>query len=77
MDKYTCIIVDDEPQAIELLSDSLRSLYSDLEIAETYTQWAPAFEAVRHGNYDLLFLDISIRDKSGLDLVRFAPELKS
>lgn len=77
MSKYTCIIVDDEPQAIELLADSLHSLYPDLEIAATYTQWAPAFETIRNGHHDLLFLDISIRDKSGLDLVRFVPELKS
>jgi two-component system LytT family response regulator len=77
MDKYTCVIVDDEPQAIELLSDSLRALYPDLEIVETYTKWSPAFEAIRNGHYDLLFLDISIRDKSGLDLVRFTPEIKS
>jgi two-component system LytT family response regulator len=77
MNKYTCMIVDDEPQAVELLADILSSLYHDIEITGTYTQWSKALEGIRSQPSDLLFFDISMQGKSGLDLVRYLPGLKS
>ncbi len=74
---YTCIIVDDEPKAIELLSDSIHDLFSNIDIISTHTSWKTAIGEIRKNDFDLLFLDISMPQKSGIDLLELAPELKS
>jgi two-component system, LytTR family, response regulator len=75
--KYTCIIVDDEPKAIELLSDSIHDLFGNLEIISTHTSWKTAITDIRSKEFDLLFLDISMPQKNGIDLLALVPELKS
>lgn len=77
MNKYSCLIIDDEPQAIELLADILSALYPDIHIAGTYTQWSKALDGIRNHPCDLIFMDISMQGKSGIDLVRYLPGLKS
>lgn len=77
MDIYTCLIVDDEPKAIEMLEYNLNMFYKNIEVKGTYTHWDDALDAVRNSNADILFLDISIQDKNGMDLVRYAPGLES
>jgi two-component system LytT family response regulator len=76
-DKYTCIIVDDEPKAIELLVDHLATLFKKIEVLGTYTQWDLAWDALQNNEYDLIFLDISMQGKSGLDLLRLLPKTGS
>jgi two-component system LytT family response regulator len=75
--KTTCIIIDDEPKAIELLVESLNSLYADLEIVNTYTSPTQALNALRSTHCDIVFMDISMPGKNGLELLRLAPDLKS
>lgn len=74
--KYRCIIIDDEPKAIELLKSSLDELYSNIQVIETYTSWKPALERLRSNGFDLLFLDISMPQKTGFDLLKLVPDLK-
>lgn len=73
MNKVTCMIIDDEPQAIDLLAEQLSSLYENLEIVATFSHWNKALEGMRHQEADIIFLDISMNGKSGLDLVRCLP----
>jgi len=75
--KYTCIVVDDEPKAIELLCDSIKSLFNNIEILSTHTSWKTAIADIRQNNFDILFLDVSMPQKSGIDLLALVPELKS
>lgn len=77
MSTYTCIIIDDENKAIELLSDTIKELYDNIEIIGTYTSWKEAVIALKKGNYDLLFLDVSMPEKTGFDLLAFVPNIKS
>lgn len=74
---YRCIIVDDEPKAVELLQDSISELYVNVEIAETFNSWKPALQAMKTNDYDIVFLDISMPQKNGMDLLALVPELKS
>lgn len=67
---FSCIIIDDEPQAIELLSESLAIINKDIEVCRTCTSWNQALEALRADSYDLVFLDISIQGRNGMDLLR-------
>jgi two-component system, LytTR family, response regulator len=77
MNKYTCIIVDDEPQAIDLLTDILSDLYKDLEVIAAYTQWSKALDGIRNQPPDLVFMDISMQGKTGIELVRYMSGIKS
>ncbi len=76
-DKYRCIIVDDEPKAVELLMDSIEDLYENIETVASYNNWKPALQAMRMQDYDIVFLDISMPQKNGMDLLALVPELKS
>lgn len=78
MKKYNCILVDDEPLAIELLSDMLDTFYADkIHIAGTYTHWSKAVEVLRAEEYDILFLDISMQGHNSIDLVKAMPAIQS
>ena len=73
---YTCIIVDDEPQAIDLLVEDLANVSPNLEVVSTFTSWSKALEGLRTIPCDILFLDISMQGRSGMDLLRCIPGLK-
>lgn len=77
MNKYSCIIIDDEWHAIELLKLLVNMLNSNLEIINTYTSWSKAVEGLRSIECDILFLDISIEGKNGMDLLKLVPDLQS
>lgn len=77
MTPYTCIIIDDEHHAIGLLSARLKMLYNNIEVTGTYTTWTDGLEAVRRNIADIVFLDISIDGKNGLDILRLVPTLES
>lgn len=72
---YNCIIVDDEQDAIDLLSARIAYLYDNLSIADTFAHWEDALIALRNKKYDIVFLDISMPGKSGLDLLKLLPGL--
>ena len=74
---YKCIIVDDEPKAVELLQDSITELYGNVEVVASYNNWKPALQAMKTQDYDIVFLDISMPQKNGMDLLALVPELKS
>jgi two-component system, LytTR family, response regulator len=76
MDRYSCIIVDDEPKAIKLLKDQIETLYSNIDIVSTYTTWKTAFDALRKNDVDILFMDISMPQKNGINLLKLLPELR-
>jgi len=75
--KFTCIIVDDEPKAIELMSESLVTLYSNIEILHTFTSSVQALNTLRDTQCDIVFLDITMPGKNGLELLKLVPNLNS
>lgn len=68
------IIIDDEPKAIELLKKRLSILFPNLTCYETYTDWAGAIEPLRKELVDVVFLDISMPEKSGIDFLKLFPD---
>jgi two-component system alkaline phosphatase synthesis response regulator PhoP len=69
MDRKRVLVVDDEPQ----IADVLR-VYLEREgmVVETSTSVAEALGALERATPDLLVLDISLPDGSGLDVLRAA-----
>ena len=74
---FRCAIVDDEQDAIDLLTSRLERLYTNLYVTDTFTTWADALHALRTNEFDILFLDISMPEKSGFDLLKLLPGLES
>jgi len=74
---YTSIIIDDEQLSIDLLQENLASVAPYIDVTETSTSWSKALEALRRTPYDIIFLDISMQGRNGMDLLKIVPELKS
>ena len=71
--KLTCIIIDDEPLAVELMeSYVLKTPY--LELAGSYGSGTAAYAALREHPVDLLFCDIQMPGLNGMELSRMLPE---
>lgn len=77
INSISCIIIDDEPKAIELLKESLSYLYPAMDIIGTYTSWKTALEALREKPSDILFSDISLPGKNSMEILKLIPELDS
>ncbi len=69
MKKYRCIIIDDEPLAIDKLSRFIEKEKSFV-ISAKYTSVTDAEKAQNFNNVDLVFLDIQMPVMSGMDLAK-------
>lgn len=67
--KAKCLIVDDEPLAIEVLKSHLGKLNS-IEIAGTAGDAIEAFDFLNKNRVDLIFLDIHMPEMKGTELIK-------
>nr|WP_199082016.1 LytTR family DNA-binding domain-containing protein [Pedobacter sp. ASV19] len=67
--KIRCLIVDDEPLAIQLLQKHIAQL-DFFEVMATCNNAATTLEILSRQPIDLLFLDIKMQQLSGLDLLK-------
>jgi len=73
--EINCVIIDDEEKAIEVLAERLSIFFPQINIVGKFTEWKKGLEALRTIKTDLLFLDISMPEKSGLDLLKLFPTI--
>lgn len=66
-----CVIIDDEPLAIELMERHIAQL-EHLEVIGTFKNAIAAFEFIKTNHVDLLFLDIQMPMLSGIDFLKSA-----
>jgi DNA-binding LytR/AlgR family response regulator len=64
-----CIIVDDEPLAIEIL-ESYVSKVEQLQLVTTFRNAVTAFTFLQQNQVDLIFLDIQMPKLSGIDFLK-------
>ncbi|HSV10744.1 MAG TPA: LytTR family DNA-binding domain-containing protein [Hanamia sp.] len=67
--KIICLLVDDEPPALDVLKEYIASV-SSLELAGTCNDAVEALNVLREQDIDLLFLDIQMPHLLGTDLIR-------
>jgi DNA-binding LytR/AlgR family response regulator len=67
--KITCLIVDDEPPALDVIKKYIASVHN-LELAGTCADAVEALNFLRQQTIDLLFLDIQMPNLLGTDLIR-------
>ena len=64
-----CISIDDEPLALRQIKTYIERIH-DLELVATCRNANTAEEVIRDGGIDLMFVDINMPDRNGLELVR-------
>ncbi|MBK7306945.1 MAG: response regulator transcription factor [Chitinophagaceae bacterium] len=68
MDKYTCIIIEDEPLALEKTKDFV-SKVPFLNLSATFDNALDGLAYLNSNQVDLLFLDINMDELSGIELL--------
>jgi DNA-binding LytR/AlgR family response regulator len=64
-----CIVIDDEALAIDLLEDYIKRV-PFLSLVGKFTRATDSMELIRHGNVDLIFLDIQMPDITGIQFLK-------
>mgnify|MGYP000886952144 CR=1 FL=1 len=68
MDKYTCIIIEDEPLALEKTRDFVNKV-PFLTLSGTFDNALTGLAYLNENKVDLLFLDINMDELSGIELL--------
>lgn len=68
-DKVTCMIVDDEPMAREIISSFVGKIHN-LKLVATCKNVSEAFSVLQKESIQLIFLDINMPEISGLSLAK-------
>jgi len=68
MDKYSCIIIEDEPLALEKTKDFVDKV-PFLNLSATFDNALTGLAYLNNHKVDLLFLDINMDELSGIDLL--------
>lgn len=66
---YTCLIVDDEPLAIEILETYVQKTHQ-IEVIGTFYSAVDAFESLKQNLPDLLLIDIKMPGLNGIELIK-------
>jgi two-component system LytT family response regulator len=69
MSKISCIIIEDEPLAVKVLSDYILHV-PFLELQGTFKDAILATDYLRHNNVDLIFLDIHLPKLKGMAFLK-------
>ncbi len=67
--KLRCLIVDDEPLAIEVIESYIERL-DNIEIVDKCNNALKAFEILQQESIDLIFLDIQMPKLTGIDFLK-------
>lgn len=68
MDRYTCIIIEDEPLALEKTKDFVNKV-PFLQLCATFDNALNGLAYLKNNKVDLLFLDINMDELSGIELL--------
>jgi DNA-binding LytR/AlgR family response regulator len=73
MNKFTCLLVDDEPPALEILNHYIRETPL-LEVVKECHHALAAFEFLQQHHVDLIFLDVQMPRLLGTELLKSLPQ---
>ncbi|MBR5174595.1 MAG: response regulator transcription factor [Bacteroidales bacterium] len=73
MRTISCIVIDDEPLALQLMESYVKKT-PFLELKGTFPSATAAFEFIQNEPVELLFCDIQMPSLSGMELSRMLPE---
>lgn len=67
--KLDCIIIDDEPLAIDVIAEHVEKT-DFLSLKKSFTNPVQAFNYLLENRIDVIFIDIQMPDLSGIDLIK-------
>lgn len=73
MSKLKCIIIEDEPLAVRVLSDYISQI-PFIELKKTFKDAISATEYLRNNNIDLIFLDLHLPKLKGMQFLKTLPQ---
>lgn len=73
----TAIIIEDMPDALQLLKSDLEANHPEITIINTAQSVVQAVKILSNTKPDILFLDIMLGDGTGFDILEIFPDLKS
>lgn len=73
----TTIIIEDNPDALNLLKSSLAENHPELKIIATAESVVEAAKILRKNIPDILFLDVMLGDGTGFDVLEIFPDIQS
>jgi two-component system LytT family response regulator len=77
MKKITSIIVDDIPEALNMLSNDIEKNHPEIEIIGKAASVIEAAKLLQTKHPDILFLDIMLGDGTAFDILEIVPNLQS
>ena len=77
MKKLTAILVDDMPNALEMLANDIAKNHTEIAIIGTANSVVSAAKLLQKKQPDILFLDIMLGDGTGFDVLEIFPNLSS
>jgi two-component system LytT family response regulator len=77
MKQQTAVLVDDMPQALEMLYNDISKKHANIQIIGTATSVVEAAKLLSKQQPDILFLDIMLGDGTGFDVLEIIPDLSS
>ena len=66
-----CLVVDDEPLAIDILEDYISKI-PFLSLIKSFQNPIEALSEVQEGNIDLVFLDVQMPELTGIQFLKIA-----
>lgn len=69
----TCVAIDDEPIALEVLEEYI-SKTPNLELLKTFTEGFKAIDFIKENKVQLIFLDIQMPQITGIQLLKSLPD---
>ena len=72
--KTTAFIIDDERKAIEILKNKIERIAPEIDIIGEYQFPKEALESLKTNPPDLIFLDVTMPEMNGLDLLKNVPK---
>ena len=73
MEMISCIVIDDEPLALQLMESYVRKT-PFLELNGSFPSASSAYGFIKDNHVDLLFCDIQMPNLSGMELSKMLPE---
>jgi len=74
--QYSCLVVDDEPLAIDLIISHIEKV-PELQLKDSTQDAVVALNLIRNNPYDLIFLDIQMPEISGMEILEIQPQISN
>ncbi len=74
MNAIDCIIIDEDPQSVEILKEYILKI-EFLNLKDTFKTASEAYSMVKTQNIDLIFIDVTLKELDGIQFIEILKEI--